>query len=179
KEGETLVVRAIKRQDKDRNKIVSYPIFNKDEYAMKYRYEYLYGKFDNRDIDFIKMQSEIKSEHRHLDLDSINFSTIYRDILEKENEAISNKQQNNQSKGYLNVDALNKVTENGNSYGENDTLTNIIVNNIIKRLSEILSFEELEIVKEEIKYAKTKDELINSISNNDIRRFVEDIINNN
>lgn len=179
KEGETLVVRAIKRQDKYRNKIVSYPIFNKDEHSMKYRYEYLYGKFDNRDMDFIKMQEEIKSEHRHLDLESINFLTIYRDILEKECEEILNKQQNNKPKCDLNVGKLNKAIEDINSHDEHDMLTDLITKNIIERLSEILNFEEVEIVKEEIKCAKTKDELINSISNNDIKRFVEGIINNN
>ncbi len=179
KEGETLVVRAIKRQDKYRNKIVSYPIFNKDEHSMKYRYEYLYGKFDNRDMDFIKMQEEIKSEHRHLDLESINFLTIYRDILEKECEEILNKQQNNKHKVDLNVGKLNKAIEDINSHDEHDMLTDLTTKNIIERLSEILNFEEVEIVKEEIKCAKTKDELINSISNNDIKRFVECIINNN
>ncbi|EPZ61186.1 type IV secretory system Conjugative DNA transfer family protein [[Clostridium] sordellii ATCC 9714] len=50
KEGETVVVRVIKRQDNNRNKIVSYPIYNNDEHSMKYRYEYLDDYFDNQEM---------------------------------------------------------------------------------------------------------------------------------
>lgn len=47
KEGESVVVRVIKRQDLKRNRIVPYPIFNHDETSLKYRYEYLSEDFDN------------------------------------------------------------------------------------------------------------------------------------
>ncbi|EVP44965.1 hypothetical protein P324_02704, partial [Staphylococcus aureus M1580] len=45
-EGETVVVRNLKRQDKKRNKVMSYPIFNDGKYAMKYRYQYLSDLMD-------------------------------------------------------------------------------------------------------------------------------------
>ncbi|MGL5717255.1 MAG: VirD4-like conjugal transfer protein, CD1115 family, partial [Paraclostridium sp.] len=82
KEGEILVVRAIKRQDVNRNKIVSYPIFNKDEYSMKYRYEYLSETFDNSKINFSELQETIKSDHKDVKLEDINFCKINKNMIE-------------------------------------------------------------------------------------------------
>ncbi len=47
KEGESVVVRANKRQDNERNKIEPKPIFNKGITAAKFRWEYLAENFDN------------------------------------------------------------------------------------------------------------------------------------
>ncbi|MBC1420210.1 TraM recognition domain-containing protein, partial [Listeria fleischmannii] len=46
KEGETVILRPLKRQDKERNRLRAYPIFNRGETAMKFRYEYLSDDFD-------------------------------------------------------------------------------------------------------------------------------------
>lgn len=47
KEGESVVVRANKRQDNQRKKIKPKPIFNTGKTAAKFRYEYLQEDFDN------------------------------------------------------------------------------------------------------------------------------------
>ncbi|MFD1707560.1 VirD4-like conjugal transfer protein, CD1115 family [Siminovitchia sediminis] len=47
KEGQSVVVRANKRQDNKRRKIVPKPIFNKDVTSHKFRWEYLADDFDN------------------------------------------------------------------------------------------------------------------------------------
>ncbi|MBS4203666.1 VirD4-like conjugal transfer protein, CD1115 family [Lederbergia citrea] len=47
KEGQSVVVRANKRQDNKFRKIVPKPIFNKDVTSHKFRWEYLAGDFDN------------------------------------------------------------------------------------------------------------------------------------
>lgn len=47
KEGESVVVRANKRQDNKRRKIVPKPIFNTGKTASKFRWEYLADDFDN------------------------------------------------------------------------------------------------------------------------------------
>lgn len=47
KEGESVVVRANKRQDNQRKKIKPKPIFNRGKMAAKFRYEYLQDDFDN------------------------------------------------------------------------------------------------------------------------------------
>lgn len=49
KEGECVIVRATKRRDLKRNKIVANPIFNSEEFStqFKYRYEYLLDSFPN------------------------------------------------------------------------------------------------------------------------------------
>lgn len=62
-EGETIVLRPLKRRDLKGNKIRPFPIFNTQETAMPYRYQFLADDFDtNKDInDF-----DIPSEHTHL-----------------------------------------------------------------------------------------------------------------
>ena len=68
KEGEMIVIRIIKRQDKDRKRIKSYPIFLTGKTALKYRWEYLseYYNTDNsiNDID-------IPCEHSMTDLNQL------------------------------------------------------------------------------------------------------------
>lgn len=62
-EGETIVLRPLKRRDLNGNKIRPFPIFNTKQTTMPYRYEFLADDFDtNKDInDF-----DIPSEHTHL-----------------------------------------------------------------------------------------------------------------
>ncbi|KAA0956113.1 type IV secretory system conjugative DNA transfer family protein [Planococcus sp. ANT_H30] len=71
KEGEMIVIRIIKRQDKDRKRIKSYPIFLTGKTALKYRWEYLsaYYNTDNsiNDID-------IPCEHSMTDLNQLRAS---------------------------------------------------------------------------------------------------------
>lgn len=87
KEGETVVVRVIKRQDNNRNKIVSYPIYNNDEHSMKYRYEYLDDYFDNQESVFKNIK--VKSLHKDINLKDliIDFSKTAEQIkIDKVNE---------------------------------------------------------------------------------------------
>ncbi|MBM0067962.1 type IV secretory system conjugative DNA transfer family protein [Bacillus gibsonii] len=60
-EGETVVLRNIKRQDKKRNRIRPRPIFNRGKTAMKYRWEYLTDDFDT---DVSIMDVDIACSHR-------------------------------------------------------------------------------------------------------------------
>lgn len=73
KEGEMIVIRIIKRQDKDRKRIKSYPIFLTGKTALKYRWEYLseYYNTDNsiNDID-------IPCEHSMTDLNQLRASFV-------------------------------------------------------------------------------------------------------
>lgn len=89
KEGETVVLRVIKRQDLKRSKIVPNPIYNHGETAFKYRYEYLSEDFNNENVF---KNIKIKSKHRNLDLDSLLI-----DFNESKDEYISkiDKQLNN------------------------------------------------------------------------------------
>lgn len=71
KEGEMIVIRVIKRQDKKRKRIKSYPIYLTGKTALKYRWEYLsdYYNTDNsiNDID-------IPCEHSMTDLNEMRAS---------------------------------------------------------------------------------------------------------
>ncbi|EUJ16597.1 VirD4-like conjugal transfer protein, CD1115 family [Listeria aquatica] len=74
REGETVVLRPLKRQDKSRKRIRAYPIFNRGETALKYRYEYLSDDFDTD-----QFFSDLNIRGRHADFDltqnQIEFST--------------------------------------------------------------------------------------------------------
>lgn len=109
KEGETVVLRVIKRQDLKRSKIVPNPIYNNGETAFKYRYEYLSEDFNNENVF---KNIKIKSKHRNLDLDSLLI-----DFNESKDEYISkiDKQLNNIISAYdrnLNVNEdINTIKE--------------------------------------------------------------------
>lgn len=65
-EGEMLVIRVIKRQDKKRKRIRSYPIYLKGKTALKYRWEYL---SDYYDTDKSINDYDINCQHTMLNLD--------------------------------------------------------------------------------------------------------------
>ena len=46
KEGESVVIRVLKRQDNQGNRITPKPIYNTGETTLKFRYEYLNDEFD-------------------------------------------------------------------------------------------------------------------------------------
>ncbi|PEZ00787.1 ATPase [Bacillus sp. AFS018417] len=63
KEGESAVIRVIKRQDNERKRIRPHPIYNTEETALKYRWEYLGEEFDTDksilDIDIESLHAEV------------------------------------------------------------------------------------------------------------------------
>ncbi|MGE6599305.1 VirD4-like conjugal transfer protein, CD1115 family [Bacillus proteolyticus] len=63
KEGEATVIRVIKRQDNNRTRIRPRPIYNTDETALKYRWEYLGVEFDTDksilDIDIDSLHDDV------------------------------------------------------------------------------------------------------------------------
>ena len=85
KEGETVVVRVIKRTDNNKEKIVSYPILNDGDNRMKYRYEYLDKTFDNNENVFKNVK--VSSLHKDVELKDliIDFSKSAEEV-KKENE---------------------------------------------------------------------------------------------
>lgn len=72
KEGESVVVRVIKRQDNNRNRITPKPIYNTDKTRLKFRYEYLADKFDTK-----KRISKIEIESLHLNTDLNKLTYFY------------------------------------------------------------------------------------------------------
>ena len=63
-----LIIRVIKRQDKQKKRIQSYPLFLTGRTAMKYRYEYLADDFNTeRSINDLV----IPCAHAHLDLNTL------------------------------------------------------------------------------------------------------------
>lgn len=67
-EGESVVLRVIKRTDQKRNRITAYPIFNTERTRLKYRWEYLSKEFDT---DKSILDIDIPSLHENMDLQSL------------------------------------------------------------------------------------------------------------
>ena len=68
-EGETLVIRSLKRQDNERKKVRPFPIFNTQETNMPYRWQFLSQWLDtSKDLNDI----DIESEHSNLELSDLN-----------------------------------------------------------------------------------------------------------
>ena len=85
-EGEMIVIRKLHRQDKERNKVRAYPIFNTGETEMPYRYEFLSKEYDmDKDI----MDLDIHSDHQDINLDDIkiDFEQWRKEIREANGKA--------------------------------------------------------------------------------------------
>lgn len=88
KEGEMVVVRAIKRSDADRkNKIVPNPIFNSGKYSMKYRYQYLNDTFNN-EKSFLSII--VKTEHEKIKIEEL--SANMKNVLARRKKENANKE---------------------------------------------------------------------------------------
>ena len=87
REGETLVIRVIKRRDNEGNKITPHPIFNKGEYAMKYRYEYLNDDFDN--VRNVFGDVLVNSLHKDVKLKDLIIDFDEKNIMKLKNEKIN------------------------------------------------------------------------------------------
>ncbi|WP_051080893.1 VirD4-like conjugal transfer protein, CD1115 family [Bacillus sp. 37MA] len=83
KEGESVVIRVIKRQDNERKRIEAYPIYNRNKTALKYRWEYLGEEFDT---DKSILDLDIESLHREVDPKSllVDFSKQKKKVKEPE-----------------------------------------------------------------------------------------------
>ncbi|ETT80565.1 VirD4-like conjugal transfer protein, CD1115 family [Bacillus mycoides] len=71
KEGESAVIRVIKRQDNERKRIRPRPIYNTEETALKYRWEYLGVEFDTGksilDIDIDSLHDDVEPKELIVD----------------------------------------------------------------------------------------------------------------
>lgn len=81
-EGESVVVRVIKRKDKQGNRIKPKPIYNTGKTALKFRYEYLQNEFDtSKSIEDLN----IVSGHKYVDLRKLIFGlTEKKELTEQE-----------------------------------------------------------------------------------------------
>lgn len=89
-EGEQVILRNLHRQDKDRNKIRPFPIFNTKETNMPYRWQFLNDDFDTR-----KDINDIDIECSHIDLslydNLIPFASFIKDLKTRLHYSILNK----------------------------------------------------------------------------------------
>ncbi|QWG42388.1 ATPase (plasmid) [Bacillus mycoides] len=84
KEGETTVIRVIKRQDNNRTRIRPRPIYNTEETVLKYRWEYLGVEFDT---DKSILDIDIDSLH-----DDVDPKKLIVDFLGERNEEQTKKE---------------------------------------------------------------------------------------
>src|SRR5699024_6130679 len=106
KEGEMLVIRVIKRQDKERKRIRSYPIYLKGKTALKYRWEYLSKYYDT---DKAISDYDIDCEHATLNLDEVkgdySDNNYYKMNIEKKKEEIRENKYNKENTKIRTTDA--------------------------------------------------------------------------
>ncbi|PFM54418.1 ATPase [Bacillus cereus] len=94
KEGESAVIRVIKRQDNERKRIRPRPIYNTEETALKYRWEYLGVEFDTDksilDIDIDSLHDDVDPKKLIVDfLGEKKAEQIKKETPEPEQEASS------------------------------------------------------------------------------------------
>lgn len=169
KEGEMVVIRVIKRQDLNRKRIVPHPIYNHDETAMKFRWEYLGDSFDNEKA-FRKVK--IKSKHRNVKLDDllINFDESEEDYIKRLNslgeEEIKNKEKSKDD---------NKENENIVI-----SLENIEITEEYKELTvgEILNEDEMRVFAKTHRRAPAKSLKNFRLNNNTKFKEIEEVYSN-
>lgn len=157
KEGENIIVRVIKRSDIDNKKIVPNPIFNKGDYSMKYRYQYLFDTFSNK-----KSFLDIKVNSKHENIKLVNVS---EDIKNKTNKkyvennlekimdikdraVISVDKDNGMSEIYLSEDNKEYIIKSliSSDMNVSDDVINIIENS--NRYSDLKIIPDKKILKE-------------------------------
>ncbi|MFB5252989.1 VirD4-like conjugal transfer protein, CD1115 family [Bacillus mycoides] len=94
KEGESAVIRVIKRQDNNRKRIRPRPIYNREETALKYRWEYLGVEFDTDksilDIDIDSLHDDVDPKKLIVDfLGERKVEQIEKETSEPEREDLS------------------------------------------------------------------------------------------
>ena len=109
KEGESVVIRVIKRQDNQKNRITPRPIFNTGETTLKYRYEYLNDEFDTsksiRELNII-------SQHKDVDVkDLIITAEINNDEIKTAGELVEASTMKNETESINNTEKSKKLTE--------------------------------------------------------------------
>ncbi len=132
-EGESVVIRVIKRRDNDGNKITPHPIFNRGKYAMKYRYEYLSDDFDNvgkvfKDVRVNSLHKNVELKDLILDFDS---NRVEKTLKDKNINTIEEESKLSQ-KDIGNQNVLSSTEKNLIISSDKDNLLSEDQKNIIK-----------------------------------------------
>ena len=175
-EGETVVVRNLKRQDKKRRKVTPYPIFNHGKRAMKYRYQYLGDIVDtNKSIIHYKGRFKELCEHRDL-----NLETTLVDWQSKIDEM--QKEYNNPSEDEQSVESNKQDSVNNINHYQNNNTANIVKAQkfyskevgeraftvICRRLKHIINFDSFDKPKEKLTLPELRNAIKQANRNNEI-----------
>lgn len=155
-EGETVVLRNIKRQDKKRKRIRPRPIFNRGKTAMKYRWEYLTEDFDT---DVSIMDVDIACNHRDVQpKDLIIYFEGFSTPRDNEDEANSDLVQDFMQD--LNDQTPETVTEAEESHQESEDAfhfefdeelqTDELGNSDVERIKDVLPAMAWSIVEQKV-----------------------------
>lgn len=160
-EGETVVVRVIKRRDNQGNKITPHPIYNQGEYALKYRYEYLAKDFDNSKIF---KNVKVHSEHKDLNLENliIDFSKKKEEKSKKETQEAHEK-----------VQSIIKESENEEEKLLETEITQNLANKILLRLKTLKVNADLS----DIKKMNTLGEIVDFLEKINKEEYIDYVIN--
>lgn len=131
-EGEIVIVRGTKRRDLNGNKIRPYPIFNREENTLKYRYEYLGDFFDNTKN---LLNVKIKTLHEEVKLKELllifNNNKENEENNEEDDSKDSENREENEKINQLNGMKIGRIFEIDEIYAINKVV-DMYVNNPIK-----------------------------------------------
>ncbi|HBF1102414.1 TPA: type IV secretory system conjugative DNA transfer family protein [Clostridioides difficile] len=162
-EGETVVVRVIKRRDLKGRKIISYPIYNRvgDERAFRYRYEYLNDDFGNK-----KSFCDIQVNTVHKDVNLEELSLFHEKTKEEVKREIEER-----------IESIMKTKINPLSYEnekidtENQKISEYQKNIILKIGNKILSCDDIK----ELEKLSSKEDIFDYLKDIGREDFIETI----
>lgn len=165
-EGEMIVARIMKRRDLKGNKITPHPIFNSNEHAMKYRYEYLSDKFDTeKKIEDIK----IESIHRDVNLKDLLFSDeIETNVINEREEQLSRIES-------LVKEEINSIESEEEITKHDEVNTDPVKINIVKnkKISQMQKFKIIKVCENLPSWHLEKIKELNNF--NEIKKYLNDI----
>lgn len=122
-EGEMVVLSPLQRQNKKRERIRPYPIFDTAETRMPYRYEFLSKDFDtSKDIN----DMVVHSLHKDLDLNQngINFKSIMDELVANAQNQRDNHKSNILNGAQMDTQNSSNTDQNENEYKNEDVQSN-------------------------------------------------------
>lgn len=177
-EGETVVVRNLKRQDKNRKKVTPYPIFNHGKRAMKYRYQYLSDIVDtDRSIIHYKGRFKELCEHRDLNLETTLVDWQSKiDEMQRAYNGENADDSNIENQTSSNVNDVNNYKNNNNKSAKMLKAEKFLSKElgerkfavICRRLQHIIDFNKFDKPKEKLTLPEIRNAIKQANKNNEI-----------
>lgn len=172
-EGENIVIRVIKRQDTERNRIKATPIYNTGKTKLKYRWEYLNNTFDTS-----KSILDIDIDSLHADVEPSSLLVNYFEEVDEEipTDESSNNQQENEELPHKDNKEINTEDENKKESVEDSPFVPLAIDNWKSKT--VVEFFESDInllTLVERGFLEVLNKTIDEVKNERMEEFYEEI----